>query len=417
MAPVVRAVTILALIAVNLRTLLGAFGAAGMALGEQLPGGGAAVGLTSTISIALIAVGAPISALVTKRRGIDDTVLVALLATAISLALVSLDAPPATWAAAVVGGLAAGVLGALLPALAQTWLPRALGTAVGIMMAATSAGLAIASILVSSSLERQGSWSLATAALALVALVAALAYRREARRRSAVTHMPASLPLSEPPADDEAASAGRRGLPRWARVLTAFLAVQSFVLFAQIAWLAPSLETTGATAGLAGAMLGLFSVLQVVAALASTHHAQRRGHLGLLVIGASLLTVVGTTALTWALVDGRPIAMWSVGAMSLGHGASFALANLAIAQRSSDPGAAARTGGIVMFVSQGIGALGPVTVGALRDSAAGFGGAWLLLAVLTVAQAAFALVYLATERASSPTRVSGQRKRRPSSRR
>lgn len=408
MAAVVRALAVLSLVAVNLRTVLGSFGAAGTALAEQLPGGGAAVGLTSSISIALIALGAPASAALTRRYGIDPTVLAALVTTGIALGLVSLEAQAATWAAAVLGGLAAGVLGALLPALAQTWLPQALGTAVGIMLAATSGGLAVASLTVASSLEATGSWSLATGVLAVLAVGAAATYGAAARRRPGhESSVPDKIERTE------AAEQATR-LPRWALVMTAFLAVQSFVLFAQIAWLAPTVEATGASATAAGAMLALFSALQVLAALATTHYAQRRGRTGVMMAGASVATALGTGGVLLAVASGSHAAWWAVAAMSLGHGASFALANFAIAARSPEPASAARTGAVIMFASQGCGALGPVSVGILRDSAGGLTSAWLVLLALGLAQLAFALAYVRADR--SPRELASARTGSPTAR-
>lgn len=422
MASVVRALALLSLVAINLRTVLGSFGAAGTALAEQLPGGGAAVGLTSSISIALIALGAPASAALTRRYGIDPTVLAALVTTGVALGLVSLEMQAATWAAAVLGGLAAGVLGALLPALARTWLPQALGTAVGVMMAATSGGLAVASVAVSSSLETTGSWSLATGGLAVLAVAAAAAYGSVARRRH-----PSTGPEVYPSGHVTPAERSAR-IPRWAAALTGFLALQSFVLFSQIAWLAPTVEATGGSAATAGAMLGTFSALQVLAALATTHYAQRHGRTGVMMAVASVATALGTGGVLLAVGTGSTAPWWGVAAMSLGHGASFALANFAIAARSPEPASAARTGAVVMFVSQGSGALGPVTVGILRDSAGGLTNAWLVLLTLGLAQFAFAMAYVRTcqspqEPGSAPAerprsvRPAGQRKLRPSSRR
>ncbi len=391
MAAVARAVVVLSLIAVNLRTLLGSFGAAGTSLEQLLPGGGAAVGLTSSISIALIAVGAPVSALLVRRRGLDHAVVAALVTTAVALVLLSVGTPTTTWAAALLGGLAAGILGALLPALAQTWLPRSLGTAIGVMMAATSLGLALASVLVSRSLTRWDTWSPATLSLAAVAVVAVVVYSLTTRR-GAATRAVGDEPTRTESRPPRATGASRR-LPRWAKILTAFLALQSFVLFAQIAWLAPSLETAGSSATHAGAMLGLFSALQVVAALAATAYAQRRGHVGAMLSTASVVTVTGSTGLLVALGASSAPHWWTIASIALGHGASFALVNFAIAQRSPEPRSAAATGAVVMFVSQGIGALGPVLTGALRDTAGSTSGAWLLLVALGAAQSAVAVTY------------------------
>src|SRR5690606_31523504 len=157
------------------------------------------------------------------------------------------------------------------------------------------------------------------------------------------------------PAKIERTEAGEQATrpPRWALVMNAFVAVQSCVLSAQIAGVAPTAEATATSATAGGAMLALFSALQVLAAVARAPYAHGRGRTGVMMAGAAVATALGTGGVLLAVASGSHAAWWAVAAMSLGHGASFALANFAIAARSPEPASAARTGAVIMFASQG----------------------------------------------------------------
>lgn len=380
MAPVARALAAIVLVAINLRTVLAALGSAGSLIEEELEGGGAIVGAVSSISALLLAMGAPLSIWLVQRRPLGAVVTGALVATGVALGLLSIATPVTIWAAAIVGGAAAGVLGSLLPAIVRAALPNRLELGIGAMVAATAGGLSLGSVVVGVSIQLWSTWMPATALLAVLAGAALLSTRTFRRLdRETVTEPRTSVwaVLREP----------------WVRALTAFLAVQSGILFAQIAWLAPSLiSATGVSPTGAGAMLGVLSGLQVVTDITAPLLARRRHGIGLMVVAGSMLSIAGTLVVLLVLTGGiaGAVLVLGVALLALGHGASFATANFAIARTSVSTRSAAVVGGVVMLVSQAVGALGPWAFGIVRDATGGHAGSWTALLGLGAAQMAAA---------------------------
>lgn len=402
MAALIRALGTVALCALNLRTVLAAIGAAGPQL-ESLLGGGSGLGAASTVSVLLIAASAPMAVALSGRFSPRAVVIAALAGTVAAQACLGIPSVAAIWPALVIAGLSSGLIGSLLPTVIRELAPRSAGLATGVMMASTSLGLLIASVAVTTSIDATGGWTAGTltlAALAAVCLFAWIVARgpRERLGRAGAERAPIRL-----------RSAFR--LP-WVLVLTAYLGVQSFVLFAQLAWLVPTLTAVGVDTLTAGQLLAVFTSLQLVTGIGAPIVAQHTGRPGVVLTASGVLVLAGSAAVlvvSGAFPTALPLLWAAAAALALGHGAAFALVNLLIAERSASASASVENAGAVMLISQGIGALGALVFGVIRDATGADAAPWLLLAIAAAVQ--FALgpvcgrVLAARTRASAPDGV------------
>lgn len=403
MAALIRALGTVALCALNLRTVLAAIGAAGPQL-ESLLGGGSGLGAASTVSVLLIAASAPMAVALSDRFSPRAVVIAALAGTVAAQACLGIPSVAAIWPALVVAGLSSGLIGSLLPTVIRELAPRSAGVATGVMMASTSVGLLVASVAVTTSVDATGGWTAGTltlAALAAVCLFAWIVARgpRERLGRAEAERAPIRI-----------RSAFR--LP-WVLALTAYLGVQSFVLFAQLAWLVPTLTAVGVDTLTAGQLLAVFTSLQLVTGIGAPIVAQHTGRPGVVLTASGVLVLAGSAGVLVVVSGAVPTALpllWAAAAaLALGHGAAFALVNLLIAERSASASASVENAGAVMLISQGIGALGALVFGVVRDATGADAAPWLLLAIAAAGQ--FALgpvcgrVLAERTRASTPARV------------
>lgn len=386
-APLVRALALTFACSLSLRTVIAAIGAGAEGLERELGGGGAVTGTASTVLVAVTALGSPVALQVQRRLGQRVIVSAGLALTALAhVVLLLAPASWAVWAAVTTGGLGAGLLVTVLPAVVRGMAPRHVGAGVGVMMVGGQAGFFFTSFAVPWAAVHAGSWRHAAIPLALIALAGLVAWAVSPTARVG-----------------RASQAGTTGLTMraafalpWVRIVTAYLAIQSVVVFGQVAWLVPTAASMGVPATQAGAMLAVFGAVQVVSGTAAPLLAQRLGALGPLCTASAgvLASGVGLTVLTLQVApgaDGLVVAspptglLWvAVITSGLGHGAAFALVNYAIADLSGDSREAVATGAAVMLTAQLAGSLGPLAVGSLRDASGGYLTPWLLLTALSL---------------------------------
>lgn len=374
-APVARMATIVLICALNLRTVLAAIGAGASEVERELGAGGAATGTVSTVSVLLIATGSPVALRLDRRLGLRHVVTSGLGLTIVAYALLLVPGTWSIWFTVAAGGLGAGLLGTVLPAVVRALSPRHVGVGIAMFMLGSSGGFYIASVAVPATLARGFSWRCTGIPLGALAIVSALVWWLSPTARTAGQGARSEI------ATPALISALRAP---WVRLLTAYLALQSAVLFAQIAWLVPTLTSQGVPAGRAGALLGAFSAFQLVTGIAMPLLAQRLGHIGRLCAGAGGAIGLGVLAILMlpglgADTSGGMGTWMAVTVLGLGHGGSFALANFAIAAVAPTPQAAVSAGATIMLVSQGAGALGPLAFGAMRDISRGYDGPWIMM--------------------------------------
>ncbi|MGY1727327.1 MFS transporter [Geodermatophilus sp. SYSU D01062] len=374
------------LTALNLRGAIAAVGPVLDDVRADLGLSAAAAGLLTTLPVLCFALLAPAAAAAGRRVGAGAAVLGSLVLLAVAQGLRVLDGAPVLLAGTFLAGAAMTVGNVLLPAVVKAGFGRRAGTVTGLYTAALVAGAA-AGAAFTAPLAAVLGWRGALAAQGVLAVVAAVVWAAAAR------HADAAGPAAAARRD-----AGARPLWRspvaWA--VTAVQALHSTLYFSLTAWLPTLLADRAGTDAAAGSVaasvyqvLGIAGSLLVPAVLARTS-----GQAGL-ALGVAALWVVPVAGLlaapgawpAWAAVGG------------LAQGAGIALAVTLVVLRAADAGAAARLSGMSQLVGYGVGALGPVAVGALSEATGGWTAPLLLLLAVGLGLAAAGVV------AARPVRV------------
>ncbi len=211
-----------------------------------------------------------------------------------------------------------------------------------------------------------GGW---TAALAVWALPAAL-----------VTLLWAPQALARKPIASESGFTVR-GLwrDRLAWQVTCFMGLQSALAYIVMGWLAPILRERGLASDVAGYVVSVSVITQVVTCLVVPALAVRlRNQIGL-AVALALLTVAAMLAQLFAPLGG--VWVWAV-LLGIAQGGTFALALTMIVLRSPDSHVAAHLSGMAQGVGYVIAAFGPLLAGLLHGWTGSFGAAsWLFVAV------------------------------------
>jgi CP family cyanate transporter-like MFS transporter len=280
-------------------------------------------------------------------------------------------------------GMAAGVMGALLPVVVKERFAGRLTLGTGLFALALNAGASIGAGLSVPLADAAGSWRWSLALLAAAGSLAIPAW---------YLMSPRSLGGGVP-----APSLERlpwRSRVAWAAALV--FALQAVCFFALNAWLADAMVERGWSEGRAGALAALLNVGPLAGvALVSLLGGRTRFDLFLSAAAGGLLA--GTIAVASDLRG-----VWaSVGLISVSLGALFTLSMTLpslVARRTHE---AAAVAGLQLGVGYTVAALAPLALGVLRDETGGFGaGLWLVAVVAALLQAA-ALVTSRVLRAAS----------------
>lgn len=347
----------------NLRTVLAALGAGTSYLEADFGGGGAVAGSVSTIFIVLIAVGSPVVLGLRFVFSVGQIVISGIVLILISSCLFLISTSWVIWLVVLSGGLGAGLIGTVFPVIVRILMPTRQGIGITLMMIGSAGGFYLGSVSVGFTVKFGHAWRYSAIPLIITAFIALLTWL-----------------FWRPSEDQSSFTTDRvrfRFLPRnlnnrWARISTVYLGAQSFVLFAQIAWIVPILESHNIVSTVAGAMLGAVSGFQLVTGIfvplaVERHMSIRLGY----ALGAVALALGSFLLLAMPLISSNAalnVVAWSaVSILGLGHGTSFALVNYVVARYSQSYDAAVEVGASVMFVSQLCGAFGPAVFGLLRD--------------------------------------------------
>lgn len=368
-------------VAANLRTVMASVPPLVQDIGAELHLGNAALGALTTLPVLCMGVFAPVAQRVAARVGAATGVQLA--AACVLLGLLSRFGGSQVWllyAGTFVAGVGIALGGTLLPGLVkELFPPERSGLVTGLYMLAMMGGAAASSALSVPLRDRFGSWQASLGSWSVVALVGVLAWlpiwRGHTRLRAGdpVVVVPTRLPW--------------RHTTAW--LVAGYLTIQSVEFYSSLAWLAPTYTARGWDPTHAGYLLSVFTALQLVSGLLGPALTDRVHDHRALLLGASVLGLLGQAGL-W-LAPGTAPWVWA-GVLGFGQGASFALGLVLMVDYASTPAASARLAGMAFFFSYTIASLGPATLGALRDATGGFGAVWMVLTVLMVGQVAFAAV-------------------------
>lgn len=326
-----------------------------------------------------------------RRFGRDRVILAAL--TTLSIAtLLRAFVQTTTQLLVTTAGVGAGiaVAGALISGFVKARFPRHVSLLMGLYAMSIGLGSTLAAAATAPLSALGGGWRLGTGVWALPGLTAITAWTIVSRSER-----------TEPASVAETAEARRHptgSVSAW--LVASYFATNNFLFFGFLSWLAPIYRELGATVAHAGLLLACFTMAFMFSnplpALLSKSE-DRRWLVGLfasIALAGLFATAVAPTLMPLVTI---PI-------VACGIGASFSLGMTLPLDNASSPEEANSWTSFVLFIGYLLGALGPLTLGLLRDRTGSFHAAlWALVA------AAALMVSLAPLLSPMHRRVKAQR--------
>ena len=355
------------LIAFNLRPV---FSSLSVVLPEIIRSTGlsaTAASLLTTLPVLCLGLFAPLAPGLGRRFGTERTLLGCMALILVGTLLRGTGNVPLLFLASAIAGSGIAVANVLLSGLVKRDFAGQAALMMGLYTMAVCGGAASAAgLTVPIEHALGGGW---TAALAVWALPAAL-----------VTLLWAPQALARKPIASESGFTVR-GLwrDRLAWQVTCFMGLQSALAYIVMGWLAPILRERGLASDVAGYVVSVSVITQVVTCLVVPALAVRlRNQIGL-AVALALLTVAAMLAQLFAPLGG--VWVWAV-LLGIAQGGTFALALTMIVLRSPDSHVAAHLSGMAQGVGYVIAAFGPLLAGLLHGWTGSFGAAsWLFVAV------------------------------------
>ncbi|MBS79074.1 MFS transporter [Variovorax sp.] len=326
-----------------------------------------AASLLTTLPVLCLGLFAPLAPGLGRRFGTERTLLGCMALILVGTLLRGTGHVPLLFVASAIAGSGIAVANVLLSGLVKRDFAGQAALMMGLYTMAVCGGAASAAgLTVPIEHALGGGW---TAALAVWALPAAL-----------VTLLWAPQALARKPIASESGFTVR-GLwrDRLAWQVTCFMGLQSALAYIVMGWLAPILRERGLASDVAGYVVSVSVITQVVTCLVVPALAVRlRNQIGL-AVALALLTVAAMLAQLFAPLGG--VWVWAV-LLGIAQGGTFALALTMIVLRSPDSHVAAHLSGMAQGVGYVIAAFGPLLAGLLHGWTGSFGAAsWLFVAV------------------------------------
>ncbi|MGD8195907.1 MFS transporter [Herbiconiux sp. P18] len=372
------------LVALNLRTAVAALSPIFDRIGDDIALGAVGIGLLGTlppVSFAVVGLFAPA---LHRRFGVERVMVFSLVAILLGhlLRAASSSYPMLVLTSALTfAGM--GVANVLLPPLVKKYFPDRIGLLTGLYATVMAIGATLPPLVAVQFAEASG-WRVSVglwAVFAVLALLPLSALLVATRRAGAPHGAPGDRPA--PGTSGTEGSPGAEGSPgdvrpatvrrlfrspiAWSLMLV--FALTSVNAYAMFAWL-PSLlvDLAGVTDAQSGALLSLFSVMGLPAALIVPVLAARLRNVGPLIGAGVVFYLLGYGGLL--LLPSGPVWLWVafVGLGPLLFPLSLALINL----RTRTHAGSVALSSFVQSFGYGIGALGPLVVGVLHDATGGW---------------------------------------------
>ena len=354
------------LLAINLRTVIASLPPLLADVRADLGLSATVAGLLTTLPVVCFGALALVGPRLARRVPLERVLVACALATAAGAALRGVESAPALFAGSLVAGAAVGIGQATLPVLIRLAFPGATGLLTGAYSMALPLGATLGSgAAVPLARAFGNSWPASLAAWALPAAAAAALWAPAAARRRTLVQGPLPEPLR------------REALAWW---VAAFMGAQSMAFYACLAWLPEILQDRGWSAGEAGALLALSSLVSIVPAfLVPVVAGRRRAQtlalvttVGLAAIGVIGLLAAPGAAPAWVLLLG------------LGQGGSLGLALILPVLRAAGPGSVASLTAMTLCLGYLMASAGPWILGAVHDIAGGWTAPLVVLLAITL---------------------------------
>lgn len=374
-APVPLRVLLVAilLVALNLRAALASLPPLVRTVQDDLGLNAATAGLLTTLPVLCMGLFAPAAQRMAHRVGREATVAWALASVLVGLLLrLAGDRAFLLMVSTVLVGVGIALSGTVLPGIVKEFFGTRTGLVTGLYLLTMMVGATAAAALTVPLAGLLGSWRISLALWAVLAVIGLLAWVPVVR---AVNDRDEPVEATEP-----------RPLP-WrsptARLLAAYLSLQSLGFYTQLAWISPSYESHGWSARDAGLLLALWSLVQLATGVGGPTLADRVRDRRPLIAVALATTVVGLSGIVLA----PTLAPWLwVSLLGLGQGAGFSLGLVKLVDYAPTPAASARLSALVFLFSYSLASLGPFAFGAVHDLTGDFRWPYTLLLAVVIVQ-------------------------------
>jgi CP family cyanate transporter-like MFS transporter len=356
----------LALVASNMRPVLSSLSPLlnDVSLGLGLSASQA--GLLTTLPVLCLGLFSPLAAPMAKRYGVEHVIFYGLLVLAVSIVLRSLLGQAGLFAGSMLAGGSIGVIGVLLPGVVKRDFSANVASMTGIYTMALSLGAALAagiSVPISSYMNNQWQWALAF--WSIPALLAALVWAPQLRRK----HVPTSTGV-------RLVSLLRDPL---AWLVTLYMGLQSSLAYIVFGWLPSILVDRGLSAEEAGLALSSAVVASLFSSLAVPRLAMSFNDQRWPIVIVMTITLVALFRLLYAPIS----EVWALAVvLGLGQGGTFSLAFTLIALRSPDAPVATGLSGMAQGLGYVIAAMGPLAVGIVHQATGQWGAVGWIVAFL-----------------------------------
>lgn len=361
------------LVALNLRASLASLPPLVRTIQGDLHLSGAVAGLLTTLPVLCMGLFAPPAQRVARRVGREATVAWALVAILAGLLLrLAGEVLGLLMLSTVLVGIGIALSGTVLPGIVKEFYRQRSGVVTGLYLLAMMVGATAAAALTVPLTEALGSWRVSLSLWAVLAVVGLAAWLPVVR----------AVNVHDGPLDPTSSAPLPWRSPT-AQLLAAYLAMQSFGFYSQLAWIPPSYEAQGWPARQAGLLLAVWSIVQLVTGVGAPVLADRLRDRRPLVAGALGLTLAGLGGVVLA-----PMAapwVW-VALLGLGQGAGFALALVKLVDYAPTPSASARLSALVFLFAYSVASVGPFVFGAVHDLTGGFRVPYALLIAVALVQ-------------------------------
>ncbi|MEX5611423.1 cyanate transporter [Pseudomonas protegens] len=354
------------LVALNLRPSMAAVGPLLSGIRGDIPLSFSLASLLTMLPVMAMGLAMFFGMGISQRLGEHRTVVLSLLV--IGLATVSrlfMDSAAELILSAVLAGIGIALIQALLPALIKSRFADNVSLFMGLYVTSIMGGAALAASFSPLVMNHSGSWRLALAIWAALALLALVFWYAQ---RAALPRLPGKGGARE-------SFAGNRR----AWLLAVFFGLGTASYTCVLAWLAPYYVENGWSEQHAGLLLGFLTAMEVISGLVTPAIANRSQDRRLVLVALLALIIAGFCGL---ILSPKHLSLLWPCLLGLGIGGLFPMSLIVSLDHLSDP---RRAGGLTAFV-QGIGyliaGLSPLLAGMIRDQLGSFEWAWWSLAAV-----------------------------------
>ncbi|EGV45062.2 MFS transporter [Bizionia argentinensis JUB59] len=358
-------------VAINLRPALSSIGPLIDMIRQDIGLSDTLLGLLTTLPLIAFGVVSTITPLFTKRFGIGNTLLGALILLASGILIRSSGGIFELYLGTILLGIAIAFGNVLIPALIKRNFPHKAGLVTSLYSGIMSLGASFAAGLsVPLAMELNLGWRGSLGIWAVLAILAIIIWIPNIKR---INRTPPRRSFKE--------AMKKLSGSKLVWKLALYMGLQSMAFYVILAWLPAILFDRGFDASYAGWMLSLSQATGIIGAIFIPIWAGSRKDQRLVILS---LVIVEVIALIGLMIPGMGLTELWVGMIGMVLGGTFGLALLLIVLRSDDAETAAELSGIVQSIGYFIAATGPFIVGVIYDLTHVWNYALVLLLVVAL---------------------------------